>query len=126
MISGAQADGARTPAHSPVQCTDYPDLQQILLEASACLARLDADRLEDLAASCRMLMREPRNAEPAKNADLAQQAHTSQPALRVLGRVLHATHANLQVLRRLQVQQGQGPTPEYALSTLEEAADGNH
>jgi len=77
-------------------CRRDPELKQIVREASRALARLDADRLEELARSCEAL-----NGAQLGRADLARQARDAAGEMAVLARVLDATRANLDVMRRL-------------------------
>jgi hypothetical protein len=91
----------------------YPELKQLVAEASRALATLDADRLEELALSCQALNRElmPRELVPVDAADassvalvrqrVARQAREAAADMAVFDRVLDATRANLKVLRRL-------------------------
>lgn len=86
----------------------YPELKQLVAEASRALATLDADRLEELALCCQALNRE---LTPAGRADarvaalvrqnLARQAREAAADMALFDRVLDATRANLKVLRRL-------------------------
>lgn len=86
----------------------YPELKQLVAEASRALATLDADRLEELALSCQALNRE---LMPADRTDapalalarqrVARQAREAEADMAVFDRVLDATRANLKVLRRL-------------------------
>lgn len=77
---------------------DPRDLRQIIREASRALAFLDAVRLEELALSCRKLTRDLDS--PASPA-LVHQARRAAPDMAVFARVLEATRANLDVMRRL-------------------------
>jgi hypothetical protein len=78
-----------------------PELKEIVVEASLALARLDAGRLEEMAVSCQALNRDlaPLNEEMC--AELARQAHDAAGEITVLGRILEATRANLNVMKRL-------------------------
>lgn len=81
----------------------HPELKQLVAEASRSLARLDADRLQELALSCQALNR---NRTPA-DGELTRQARDASAEMAVFARVLEATRANLQVMRRLrQVRTG--------------------
>ncbi len=77
------------------------ELKELVVEASRALARLDADRLQELALSCRALNRELVAGGPANGQDLARQAREAAADMAVYARVLEATRANLHVLRRL-------------------------
>ncbi|HUA99557.1 MAG TPA: hypothetical protein VMA34_14600 [Terracidiphilus sp.] len=77
------------------------ELKELVAEASRALARLDANRLEELAVSCQALNRELPSSGPARRRTLVRQACEAQRDLAVFGRVLEATRANLSVMRRL-------------------------
>ncbi len=74
------------------------ELRQIIREASHALAFLDAVRLEELAISCQRLMRD---LDSPCSLALAHQARQAAPDMAVFARVLDATRANLDVMRRL-------------------------
>jgi hypothetical protein len=78
-----------------------PELKELVVEASRALARLDADRLEEMALSCQALNRELTLREPAERAALARQAREAARDMAVFLRVLEATRANLNVMNRL-------------------------
>ncbi len=80
--------------------TERPELKEIVLEASRALAHLDADRLEELAASCRRLNR-AQAMGPAEQMTMVREVQASMREMEVFGHVLQATRANLQVLHRL-------------------------
>jgi len=90
----------------------HPELKQLIVEASLALARLDAERLEELALSCQALNRDLEMAGVAGRAGLARQAHDAQQNLAVFGRVLEATRANLEVMHRIRALRA-GRTPAY-------------
>ena len=77
------------------------------MEASRALARLDADRLEELALSCQAL--EPRSGARRSGATgcgdaraaLARERKEAEGDMAVFARVLEATRANLDVMNRL-------------------------
>lgn len=79
----------------------YPELKQLVAEASRALATLDADRLEELALSCQALNRDLLPIKAEDRSLLASQAHDAAGDMAVFGRVLDATRANIKVLRRL-------------------------
>lgn len=86
----------------------YPELKQLVAEASRALATLDADRLEELALSCQALNCDlmPAGTADARAAtlarqNLARQAREAAADMDLFDRVLEATRANLKVLRRL-------------------------
>src|SRR5215472_5997069 len=77
-----------------------PDLRAMVHEACQALARLDAERLEQLAiACCRLQM--PNAASTEERATLQHQAQQAAPEMAVFARVLAATRDNLSVMRRL-------------------------
>jgi hypothetical protein len=78
-----------------------PELKELVVEASQALARLDAGRLEELAISCQALTRafSPKDAGVRKQ--LARQARAAEGDMAVFARVLEATRANLDVMKRL-------------------------
>ncbi len=82
-----------------------PALRELVVEASRALARLDADRLEELALTCQVLNRDMHCAPVLTGAgtrrDLAGEAREAVADLAVFGRVLDATRANLHVMCRL-------------------------
>lgn len=74
----------------------HPELKRIVSEASQALATLDADRLEELAACCQAFNRD---LPPAS--ELEYQAREAVADMAIFARVLEATRANLNVMRRL-------------------------
>jgi hypothetical protein len=78
-----------------------PELREIVIEASLALARLDAGRLEEMAVSCQALNRDLAPLSEEMRAELVRQAHDAAGEIRVFGRILEATRANLNVMRRL-------------------------
>ncbi len=90
------------------------DLKEILGEASRALARLDANRLEDMTRRCEALVcgsdTEPEAKRPPM---LAESAMDNE--ITTFARVVEATRINLQVLRRLtEIEAGQ---LEYSFAT---------
>jgi len=81
--------------------TVRPELKALVAEASQALARLDAARLEELAASCRALSGEAAPGSVEESALLAEEARAAVGEMAVLGRVLEATRANIRVMKRL-------------------------
>jgi hypothetical protein len=77
------------------------ELKELVMEASRALARLDADRLEELALSCQALNRDLEPASPKERGALAGQAREAVGEMATFGRVLEATRANLNVMNRL-------------------------
>jgi hypothetical protein len=78
-----------------------PELRELVAEASCALARLDAGRLEELALSCEALNRGLGPMSAGEKAQLARQAREAASDMAVFGRVLEATRANLNVMRKL-------------------------
>jgi hypothetical protein len=83
-----------------------PKLKELVVEASLALARLDADRLEELALSCQALNRDLAQSDLAHGdaADreaLAIECKEAEGDMAVFARVLEATRANLNVMNRL-------------------------
>jgi hypothetical protein len=74
------------------------ELKALVVEASRALARLDADRLEELALSCKALNQD---LTPASRQELACQAREVAGDMAVFARVLEVTRANLGVMNRL-------------------------
>ena len=80
---------------------EHPKLKELVLEASRALARLDADRLEELALSCQALNRDLAESNPERQRALAQEAREADGDMAVFARVLEVTRANLNVMNRL-------------------------
>lgn len=80
---------------------EHPKLKKLVGEASQALARLDAERLEELAQSCRALNRDLAGAGATVRSALAVEAREAAGDMAVLSRVLDATRANLRVMNRL-------------------------
>jgi hypothetical protein len=83
-----------------------PLLKELVVEASRALARLDADRLEELALSCQALNRDLVQSDTVQEdgdgrAALAREAREAAGDMAVFARVLEATRANLNVMNRL-------------------------
>lgn len=78
-----------------------PELKQLVVEASRALAFLDADRLEELALSCKALSQDQRLMPIEGRRELARQAREASADMAVFARVLEATGANLKVMQRL-------------------------
>lgn len=75
-----------------------PELKEVVVEASLALARLDADRLEELALCCQALNRDLVAVSDSERKETARQAREAAGDLAVLGRVLDGTRANLEVM----------------------------
>lgn len=87
--------------HSAAKRSIAPGLRLLVQEAARALARLDADRLEELATICAALERDLRIADAVERAEFARQARQAAGDMAVFGRVLDATRSNLEVMRRL-------------------------
>ena len=79
----------------------YPGLKELVVEASQALARLDADRLEEMALSCQALNRDQVLGKGIDGFTLAAQAKEAAEEMVVFARVLEVTRANLNVMNRL-------------------------
>jgi len=77
-----------------------PQLRELVVEASLGLARMDAERLEELTLFCQTLHRDLASDAETKR-DVASEAREALGELAVFGRVLDATRANLEVMDRL-------------------------
>jgi hypothetical protein len=81
---------------------EHPKLKELVVEASRALARLDADRLEELALSCRALNRDlAHGLDTDARTAMATEAKGAVGDMAVFSRVLEATRANLNVINRL-------------------------
>ena len=78
-----------------------PELKALVVEASRALALLNAPRLEELAVSCEALNQNLDSMGADEKRELARQAREAQADMSVLKRVLEATRANRNVMRRL-------------------------
>ena len=83
---------------------EHPELKQLVVEASRALARLDADRLEELALSCQALNQELTPMSRKQRETLARQSREAAGDMATFARVLEATRANLNVMNRLREQ----------------------
>jgi hypothetical protein len=89
----------------------YPELKDLVVEASRALACLDAERLEELALSCQALNRDLTPASAERRKALARQSREAAGDVAVFARVLEATKSNLHVMSRL--SQLRTRRPEY-------------
>jgi hypothetical protein len=80
---------------------NFPELRELVAEASCALARLDTTRLEELALSCAALNRGLTPMSREEKARLSQQAGDAAGDMAVFARVLDATRANLNVMKKL-------------------------
>lgn len=105
---------------------EHPELQELVAEASRALARLDADRLDELALSCQALNRELPTKSRTRYLELARQAHEATGDMATFSRVLEATRANLNVMKRL--RELREKRIEYSARELPAPAgtEGNH
>jgi hypothetical protein len=78
-----------------------PELRALVVEASLALARLDADRLEELALSCQALNRDLSGWSGQEQMEVARERRELTGEMAVFERVLEATRANLDVMSRL-------------------------
>jgi hypothetical protein len=107
----------------------YPELRELVVEASRALARLDADRLEELALSCQALNRDLKPESQTEREGLARQSREAAGDMATFARVLEATGANLNVMNRLRelragrLEYGQRPTRGLFRTV---SVDGNH
>jgi hypothetical protein len=76
-------------------------LREIVQQATKALVCMDAERLEELARCCADLNREIE--KTGKNAEAAVALQDAASDVKLLGRVLYETRANLTVLSRLHV-----------------------
>jgi hypothetical protein len=86
--------------------SEHPRLKDLVTEASQALARLDADRLEELALSCQALNRALPGSDQVQSEEEARKALTLESKeaagdMAVFARVLEVTRANLNVINRL-------------------------
>ena len=99
-----------------------------MVEASLALARLDADRLEELALSCQALNRDLSAWSGQERAEMARQAREAAGEMAIFARVLEATRANLDVMSRLrELRDGQleyGGSLDFARPKRTVGADG--
>jgi hypothetical protein len=79
----------------------HPLLRELVVEASQALARLDAERLEELAISCQALNRDLEGMDGDARRVLLPQAKAATKDMAVFARVLEVTRANLDVMNRL-------------------------
>jgi hypothetical protein len=85
-----------------------PELKALVVEASLALARLDADRLEELALSCQALNRDLSAWSGQERAEMARGSRELTGVMAVFERVLEATRSNLDVMSRLrELHEGQ-------------------
>ncbi len=97
----------------------HPALKELVVTASRALAKLDADRLEELAVSCQALNRDLVQTGSDEHVALKQQSGDAAREMAVFARILEATRANLTVLSRLRelqeerLEYGQRPSARW-------------
>lgn len=112
-----------------------PELRQLVVEASHALARLDADRLEELSLSCQALNRDLALVAGEGRADCERQSREAVRDMAVFARVLEVTRANVNVMNRLRalrtnrLEYGQehesGPAESWTSKTAESCHGNN-
>lgn len=78
-----------------------PKIKALVVEASLALARLDAERLEEMALSCQALHCDLSSWSGQERTEMARESRESAGEMAVFERVLEATRANLEVMGRL-------------------------
>lgn len=84
----------------------YPDLREMMADAVAALARLDADRLEELALSARMFNCDCQSDGNADGVEMYREARETSKEIALFRGVLEATRENLRVLHQLRNHRG--------------------
>ncbi len=84
------------------------ELRDVVAEASLSLARMDVDRLEELAFRFRALNRELGGSGGEQRAEIYRQAREASREIEMFGRVLKATRSNLDVIKRLRERRQRG------------------
>ena len=108
---------------------NHPELKELVGEACHALARLDTRRLEELELCCQALNRAMMPPNPALMANRARQARDAAGEMAVFARIIDATRANLNVMKRLRelrtrhLEYG-GEQTQYW--TNSESGNGNH
>jgi hypothetical protein len=88
-----RAQPERTPAER--------QLKDLVTEATRALARLDVERLRELALSCEALIGMPQATTKQERVERARQARAARSDMAVFARALEATGANAKVMERL-------------------------
>lgn len=88
------------PPNTTFLSVAQPELRNLLAEASHALAHLDGDRLEEMASYCATLVGEE-TAEGGTRASFDSECRAAWREMAIFMRVLEATRANLNVMRRL-------------------------
>ena len=102
--------------HKRLQKRVKPELRDLIREASVSLARLDAERLEELALSCEALNRDLSPSGRGSRVELTRQTQEAVGEMAMFGRVLKATRSNLDVLNRL--RESRAARLEYGSSAV--------
>ncbi len=92
-----------------------PELRILVAEAAASLARLDAERLEEMALSSQTLNRD---LTVERRSQLHIEAHAATKEMAALAQVLQATRSNLAVMNRL--REFHARRTEYAAGQISE------
>jgi len=106
-----------------------PELREVVVEASLALARLDADRLEELAVSCQALNRGLVGWSDAKQREMERLAREASGEMAIFSRVLEATRSNLEVMNQLRERESgrlEYPGPPGTRSGAQWAPAGNY
>jgi hypothetical protein len=98
----------------------HRELKELVAEASRALARLDAERLVELALSCEALNRDLPSADSERRQQLERQSREAVHEMGIFARVLEATRANLAVMSRL--REMCGARPEYTCESRQPLA----
>jgi hypothetical protein len=101
MESSPAATKGKRAMQESEERQEHPELRELVVETSRALARLDAERLEELALSCQALTQDLARADAVERALLGRQARESVGDIAIFARVLEATRANLNVMNRL-------------------------
>jgi hypothetical protein len=111
---------------------ENPELRQIVVEASHALARLDADRLEELSLSCQALNRDLASGAGENGIELARQSREAVRDMALFARVLEVTRANVNVMSRLRalrtnrLEYGQDPESGPVETWTSKPAENRH
>jgi hypothetical protein len=84
-----------------MQKIPQPELKNMLVEATHALAHLDAGRLEEMALSCAALVRDVNQFRCETKIESEAGSGEDIQEIAIFARVLEATRANLNVMRRL-------------------------
>ena len=101
MGSSPARTKAERPNQEPGSRPADPEVRGLVKEASLALARLDANRLEELALTCKAFCGDLASATGDERLALVSEVRAAAKDLAVFARVLDATRANLAVMNRL-------------------------